>query len=177
MSDPFLGEIVMFAGTFEPRGWAFCNGRLLSIAESPALFSILGTTYGGNGTTTFALPDLRGRVAISSGQGPGLSNHQLGEMSGTETVTLTTAQIPTHNHFLAASSAAGDQTTPLGNLPAGVPDHSSGNLLNAYSAAADGAMARTALTPAGNGQPHTNLQPFLCVNFIIAMEGVLPSRS
>jgi microcystin-dependent protein len=177
MSDPFIGEIIMFGGNFAPRGWAFCNGQLLPIAQNTALFSILGTTYGGDGKTTFALPDLRGRVAISPGQGPGLSNYQLGQAGGTESVTLTTAQIPAHNHLLAANSSAGDQSSPLGNFPAAVNDPGAGSQSNGYSATSNGTMAGTASTPAGGSQPHTNIEPFLCVNFIIALEGIFPSRN
>ncbi|MGH8558230.1 MAG: phage tail protein [Methylococcales bacterium] len=166
----------MFGGNFAPRGWALCNGQIMSIAQNTALFSLLGTTYGGDGQTTFALPDLRGRVPINPGQGPGLSNYILGEASGTESVTLTVSEMPAHNHLLAANSALGSLPSPIGNFPAGVDD-GSGGAFNGYSATANGTMAPTAASVVGGNQPHPNMQPFLCVNFIIALEGIFPSRN
>src|SRR6185295_12464655 len=118
MSEPFIGMIVMFAGNFAPRNWAFCNGQLLSIAQNTALFSILGTTYGGDGRTTFALPDLRGRVPIHPGQGPGTSNYSLGQQGGVENVTVTQNQLPAHSHGVNAVAQGGNQASPVGNLPA-----------------------------------------------------------
>lgn len=172
MSEPFLGEIIMFGGNFAPRGWAFCSGQLLSIAQNTALFSILGTTYGGNGTTTFALPDLRGRVPIHPGQGPGLSSYVLGEAAGVENVTLLTTQMPAHTHVLTsnASTAAATDTLPTGNFLASD---------NQYTNASNTQMNANAvaIAPTGGSQPHTNIQPFLCVNFIIALEGIFPSRN
>ena len=180
MSEPFIGEIIMFAGNFAPRGWAFCNGQLLSIAQNTALFSILGTTYGGNGQTTFALPDLRGRVPLHSGndsQGPGLSSYALGEQTGTESVTLLTTQMPAHTHVLAANTAAGTATEPAGNYIAGVADANSGGLFPAFEATTNTTMGPLAISPAGGSQPHGNIQPILALNFIIATEGIFPSRN
>ncbi|PYT00799.1 MAG: phage tail protein [Acidobacteria bacterium] len=176
MSEPFLGEIVMFAGNFAPRGWAFCQGQLLSIAQNTALFSILGTTYGGNGQTTFALPDFRGRVPMGTGQGPGLSPRTLGEESGTETVTLLSTQMPAHTHTasaqLHASTLAADDTLPAGNFPA---DGGS------YRTTTDTTMNANAVTVtngiSGGSQPFSIVQPYLVINFIIAIEGIFPSRN
>ncbi len=171
MTEPFIGEIKMGGWNFAPRGYAFCNGQLLSIAQNTALFSLLGTTYGGNGQTTFALPDLRGRVPLHWGQGPGLSNYVLGEVSGTETVTLTTQQMPQHNHQVAATSEEAGSKTPIGNLPgfSASPIYS--------NAAATGTMNPAMIGVAGGSQPHPNLQPFLAVTFVIALEGIFPSRN
>lgn len=171
MSEPFLGQIMMFAGNFAPRGWALCNGQILPIAQNTALFSILGTTYGGNGQTTFALPDLRGRVPMHPGQGPGLSNHDLGEASGSETVSLTVNNMPAHNHPANATNAAGSATRPGGNVPAatGAGSYAPGPGTAPMSPAFIGAI--------GGSQPFNNLQPYLCVNFIIALEGIFPSRN
>jgi len=174
--EPFIGEIIMFGGTFAPKGWALCNGQLLSIAQNSALFSILGTTYGGNGQTTFALPDLRGRVPVHPGTGPGLSTYVAGEASGTENVTLIINEMPAHNHQLLANSGNGGSPSPSNNFPAIVTDLG-GEQLNAYSPTANGTMAPGAVTPTGGSQPHNNMQPFLCVNFIIATSGVFPSRN
>jgi microcystin-dependent protein len=167
VSEPFYGEIVMFAGNFAPRGWAFCNGQLLSIAQNTALFSILGTTYGGNGVTTFALPDLRGRAPMHFGQGPGLSNRNLGEQDGTETVALTQQQMPSHTHTLNGSTGAVNTTRPTGAVPAKGGSYS--------TASPDTQMTPPALV--GGSQPHDNMQPSLAVSFIIALEGIFPSRN
>lgn len=172
--DPLIGEIIMFAGTFAPRGWAFCNGQLLSIAQNSALFSILGTTYGGDGITTFALPDLRGRVAIQPGTGPGLSNYVLGERAGTESNTLTISQLPAHNHMLMGSSQTANQAGPGGHTLATEP---TGSTAIYNSAAPDQALNATSISATGGNLPVNNIQPFLCVNFIIAVEGIYPSRS
>jgi microcystin-dependent protein len=185
--ESFIGTIMMFAGNFAPLGWALCDGTLLSIAQNAALFSILGTTFGGNGQTNFALPDLRGRVPIHQGQGPGLSSYALGEAGGTENVTLTTTQIPphahttpSHTHSFAAPASTG---RPTGTSPASaVPAAATANF---YASAANAAMlaGTTANDGAGNsgvagsGVSHTNLQPFLGVNFIICLQGIFPSRS
>ena len=174
-ADPYIGEISIFAGNFAPRGWAFCNGQLLPIAQNTALFSILGTTYGGNGTTTFALPDLRGRAPLSSGQGPGLSDYDLGQSGGTETVTLTTNEIPAHNHSVGAFNNKGDQSNPTNNVNAIVVDSSNGTA-NAYAASANATMNNGAVGSTGGSQPHNNMQPYLTLNFIIALQGVFPSR-
>ncbi len=176
MSEPFIGEIRMFGGNFAPVGWALCDGRLLSISQYQALFAILGTTFGGNGQTTFAVPDLRGRVPMNWGQGPGLSPRTLGEISGSENVTLLSTQMPAHSHSLHASGAQGDQFSPEGNVSA-LLVNSSGQPENAYSAVPNTSMAPQAIGAAGGSQPHQNMQPYLCVSFIIALEGIFPSRS
>jgi microcystin-dependent protein len=174
MSEPFIGEIRMVGFNFAPRGWALCNGQILSIQQNTALFSLLGTTYGGDGRTTFALPDLRSRVPLHQGQGPGLSNRTLGEQSGQEAVTLTTAQLPAHAHSAQCSSGKGNTNSPTGKLwskDAGVQSATyTGN-------APDGAMAANAIGNTGNGQPHENMPPFLAVTFVIALEGIYPSRN
>ena len=168
MADPFIGEIRLFGGNFAPQGWATCDGQLLSIAQNTALFSLLGTTYGGNGQTTFGLPDLRGRA--SPHQGGGL---ELGQSTGSETVTLAGGQLPAHGHLANAASAA-TSLSPAGQYWAADP----GGGVAAYNSAANGqTLAPAAVAPAGGGQPHDNLQPFLTVNFIMALEGIFPSRS
>lgn len=174
MSEPFIGEIRMFGGNFAPRGWALCNGQLLSIAQNQALFSILGTNYGGNGQTTFALPDLRSRVPMHFGQGPGLSNRSIGELGGTESVTLLATQIPAHSHPVACSSNSGNSNSPAGRVwskDAGVQS------ATYTSNAPNAVMAAGAIGNAGGSQPHDNVQPFTCVNFVIALEGIYPSRN
>ncbi|MCP3099081.1 tail fiber protein [Myxococcus sp. K15C18031901] len=173
MSTPYIGEIIMFAGNFAPRGWMFCQGQLLSIAQNTALFAILGTTYGGNGQTTFALPDLRGRYPMQPGQGPGLSPRTLGEQGGSETVTLIASQMPAHTHSLNVSSQAGEVETPIGTVLA---TDTNGTILNYRAGPIDGTMNPAAIGVAGGSQPHNNMSPFLCLNFIIAVEGVFPSR-
>lgn len=179
MSEPFIGEIIMFGGNFAPRGWALCNGQLLSIAQNTALFSILGTTYGGDGQTTFALPNLQGRVAIHPGQGPGLSPYVLGQIGGTENVTLTTNQMPLHTHTATVNAAEAPQTV-TDNPKGGVPAGSTGGP-QVYGAAPDGATTMNAgmvtNAPAGGSQPFSIIQPYLCVNFIIALQGIFPSRN
>ena len=170
--EPFLGFISMFGFGFAPRGWATCDGQLLSIAQNTALFSLLGTTYGGNGQTTFALPDLQGRVAVHTGQGPGLSPRDLGEVGGVENVTLTTQQIPAHTHGFRVNSAAATDTAVSNNFPA----VAGGSVGNAYGTSQNGSMPADTLQPVGGGQPHNNLQPYLTMNYIIALEGIFPSR-
>lgn len=172
--NPFIGAIIMFGGNFAPRGWALCDGQLLPISQYSALFSILGTTYGGDGRSTFGLPDLRGRVPMHAGTGAGLTPRQLGERGGQETVTLTTNQIPAHSHTIFAVSAVGDSNDPNNRLLA-----NTGAFDNEYSANTSGhvAMSSSMVQNVGNGQPHNNVQPFLCVNFIIALQGTYPSRS
>ena len=170
MSEPFLGEIRIFAGNFAPRGWAFCNGQILAISTNTALFSLLGTTYGGNGQNTFALPNLQSRIPVHAGQAPGLSLYDLGEAGGEEGVTLTAAQMPAHAHPLNASTKAPSSRSPVGNLP-GAATHS------VYSNQSTVAMSPQAISPTGGSQPHENRQPFLAVNFIIALTGIFPSRN
>ena len=173
MSEPYLGEIRMFAGNFAIKGWAECNGQLLAITQNAALFSILGTTYGGNGTTTFALPDLRSRVPIHVGQGNSLSNYTLGQTTGTENVTLLTNQLPTHNHAVACNTGGGNQASPASGFPA---VESTGTSLD-YNSASNGTMGTTMIGNAGSNLPHANIQPVLCVTFLIAMVGIFPSRN
>jgi microcystin-dependent protein len=178
MSDPFIGEIKMVAFTFAAQGWANCDGQLLSIASNTALFSLVGTTYGGDGRTTFALPDLRGRVPIHVGQGPGLSNRVQGSTAGQESVTLSTLQIPSHSHPLAVNvpvtDAIGNQTQPNANRLARANDGES----NFSDAAANGSLAATGTVGnAGGSLAHDNMPPFLTIRFTIALFGVFPSRS
>jgi microcystin-dependent protein len=175
MATPFLAEISLFAGNFAPRGYALCNGQVIPISQNTALFSLLGTNYGGNGTANFALPDLQGRLPLHSGQGPGLSPHSLGETSGTESVTLTPSQLPGHNHTVShGAGSAADSPSPLGRYPA-VP--ASGTPYSGTTGAQMAAGTVTSLASSGGSQPHNNLMPSLCVNFIIAMQGVFPARN
>jgi microcystin-dependent protein len=169
--EPYIGEIALFPYNFAPRGWAFCHGQLLSIAQNTALFSLLGTTYGGNGQTTFALPDLRGRVPVSSGQGPGLSNYTLGQSGGSESVTLTQSQMPAHTHSANAASGGGSSTSPDGRVWAASTARD-----NVYAGAANTTMAVQALGASGGSQPHDNTPPYLTLNYCIALEGIYPSR-
>jgi len=175
--EGYIAEIRLFAGNFAPRGWAFCQGQILSINSNTALFSLLGTTYGGNGQTTFALPDLRGRTAVGPGQGPGLPAVNLGEVSGEPTHSLIITEMPAHNHQAQAqgNSSAGDSSSPNGNTWA-----TSTTRDNIYiNAAPNGPMAANTVTIgiAGNSQPHNNMQPYLGMNYIICMEGIYPSRN
>jgi Microcystin-dependent protein len=168
--EPFLGQLMLVPYNFAPQGWAFCNGQIMSIAQNSALFSLLGTTYGGNGQTTFALPDLRGRVAVSSGQGPGLQNYSLGEVAGSESITLISTQMPAHTHLVGASTGSA-QATPDNAFPG------SDTSTQIYDLAASTTMNPQMIQPAGGSQPHENRQPYLVLNYIIALQGVYPSRS
>jgi microcystin-dependent protein len=171
MADPFVAEIRIFPFNFAPRGWAWCDGQLLPLSQNTALFSLLGTTYGGNGKSNFALPDLQGRAPMHPGQGPGLSLHDLGETGGSETVTLLESEIPIHNHTWRASASDGTDQSPAGSYLA------SGIGIAAF--AIPGALtqlADVALAPAGGDQPHNNLQPYLTFYFNIALQGVFPPR-
>ena len=173
MSEPFIGEIRMVGFNFAPRGWALCNGQLLSIASNNALFSLLGTIYGGDGRTTFALPNLQGRVPMHYGSGAGLSPRLIGEAAGQEAVSLTEAQLPAHTHKARASSLKGNTNSPVGRVwskDAGVQS------ATYTSNAADADMAAGAIAPAGGGQPHNNMPPDLAVNFVIALQGIYPAR-
>jgi microcystin-dependent protein len=169
MANSFLGEITPVAFPFPPKGWAFCNGQLLPIAQNQALFSLLGTTYGGDGINTFALPDLRGRVSVQSGP-----NYQLGSTGGVEGVTLNGNQIPAHSHAPVCSTQAGTSGEPANQVWAA---SSSGERLYQTGSLPNGSMASGLITPSGNSQPHTNLQPFLVISFIIAIQGIFPSRN
>ncbi|MCC5943029.1 MAG: phage tail protein [Balneolaceae bacterium] len=170
-AEPFLGQMMLFAGNFAPRGWALCDGQLLPISQNTALFSILGTTYGGDGMSTFALPDLRGRVPLHSGQGPGLTNRSLGQAFGSETNTITVNQMPPHSHTLRAATVPGSSNTPEGNVPAVNRD----GILH-YGSTADTNMGSGGMTSTGGGQPMDNIQPSLAINYCIALQGVFPSR-
>jgi microcystin-dependent protein len=172
-SEPYLGMIFIFAGNFAPRGYQLCAGQVLSIAQNTALFSILGTTYGGNGQTTFALPDLRGRAAVGAGQGPGLPNYTLGEVTGSTSVTILQTQMPAHNHLISASQGA-DTTNPSNSFPG----NDSRAALNIYNTTADGSVMNPAeLSPAGGSQPVPIQNPILGINYIIAVQGLFPSRN
>ena len=173
MSEPFIGQIIMFGGNFAPRNWALCDGQLLSIEQNTALFSILGTIYGGDGRTTFALPDLRGRVAMHAGNGPGLTPWSLGQKGGGESNTLTTVQMPSHNHTVMADANAV-------NTLYKDPDNATWARASADTYSGDApniAMNSANLTHTGGGQAVNNMQPFQCVNYIIALMGIYPSRN
>ena len=168
MASPFLGEILLVPYNFAPRGYAFCNGQILSIAQNTALFALLGTTYGGNGVQTFALPDLRGRVPVSSGQGPGLQPYSLGEIGGFEAVTLLSTQMPAHNHSVGCLADDADQGSPQNHFPANAAS---------YSATGGQTMNPAMIGVAGGNQPHENRPPYLVINYVIALQGIFPSRS
>lgn len=176
-TSPFIGEIIISGFNFAPVGFALCNGQLLSIASNTALFSILGTTYGGNGQTTFGLPDLRGRTAISQGQGPGLSPYQLGQQSGQENHTLTLNQIPAHNHAMQGNSGDGTQASPVNNFFAGPGADRDLFWYNNANTGTTVNMNPGATGLSGNNQPHNNMQPYLVVNYCIATQGIFPSRN
>jgi microcystin-dependent protein len=174
MSDPFIAEIRMCAFDFAPRFWAACDGQLLPISQNQALFSLLGTTFGGNGTTTFALPDMRGRTPVHWGQGAGLGGVTLGEAAGTEAVTLTAAHLPSHSHGVRASSDLAAATSPAAAVMGAKPRGG----IDAYAAPGNlTPLAPGAVGNAGGGQPHENMQPSLAVNFVIALSGIFPSRN
>jgi microcystin-dependent protein len=171
--DPFVAEVRIFPFNFAPKGWAFCQGQLMPISQNTALFSLLGTTYGGDGKSTFALPDLQGRVPMHPGQGPGLSLHSLGEMSGSNSVTLLESELTAHAHALRADAVdAGDTNVPSPN--ASLAQSSGGGL---YQSSANTQLSDQAVSAAGGDQPHNNLQPYLTVSFCIALQGVYPPRS
>jgi microcystin-dependent protein len=177
MANPFLAEIRIFAGNFAPTGWALCNGQLMPISQNTALFSLLGTTYGGDGRSTFALPNLQGSVPLGAGQGPGLSLRDLGEIGGEPAVTLLNSEMPAHAHSAQASTSGGT------NSPAGAAwgESKLGKTpLNVYAASnanSNVPMSPQALTITGGGLPHNNMPPYLCLTFIIALQGVFPARS
>lgn len=173
MSEPFIGEIKMFAGTFAPRGFALCDGQLLAISQHDALFSLIGTIYGGDGRTTFGLPDMRGRLPLHAGTGPGLSPRSSGSRFGSETVAMNNSGMPQHAHNIVATTDFASDNDPSGQLPATAAGE---NLYNA-SAAPDVSFSGATIGPSGGGQPIPNMMPFLCVNFIIALLGIYPSRS
>ena len=172
MADPFVAEIRIFPFTFAPKGWAWCNGQVLPIVQNTALFALVGTTYGGDGTSTFALPDLQGRAPMHPGQGPGLSPRDLGEAGGTETVALLESEMPSHSHPVSGSNGPANLQTPaadsvLGRAGTAAYLDTPGNLAP---------MSGAAVAPAGSGAPHNNMQPHLTLNFTIALQGVFPPR-
>jgi microcystin-dependent protein len=181
MGQPFIGEIRMFGGSFAPAGWMFCDGQSMPISENDALFTLIGTTYGGDGQETFNLPDLQGRLPIHAGTGSGLQTYQLGEKGGVESVTLTTQQIPIHNHNVVASATPADANIPTNNTilasmgPAGIAQ------VPTYVPFAAGVnqitLNNATLTPTGGSQPHDNFQPTLCLSFIISLFGVFPQQN
>lgn len=173
MADPFVAEIRIYPFNFAPKGWAFCDGQLLPLSQNTALFSLLGTTYGGNGKSNFALPNLQGRSPMQPGQGPGLSLHDLGEAGGSETVTLLESEIPSHSHALRANNTLGDTPIPAGNTLARY-------INNAYQTNTTAnlvSLSDQALPPAGGDAPHNNMMPYLTFNFCIALQGVFPPRT
>ncbi|WP_188892155.1 phage tail protein [Paenibacillus radicis (ex Gao et al. 2016)] len=175
MSDQFLAEIRIFAGNFPPRGWAFCNGQLLAISQNTALFSLLGTTYGGDGRSTFGLPNLQGRAPMHPGQGPGLSMRDLGESGGQSNVTLLPNEMPAHSHSVKYADSLEPQSAPAGALPTATHGRRSGAIYGAGPATQS--MHPMEVQVAGGGQPHNNMQPYLTLNFIIALQGIFPPRS
>lgn len=170
MTEPFLAEIRIFAGDFAPRGWALCNGALMPLAQNTALFSLLGTYYGGDGKSTFALPNLLGRAPMHPGTGPGLTPRQLGEATGVPEVTLQTSEIPAHSHGFAARTGSTLRTDPTGSYLG------TESVLYAPPAGATTPLSPSAITPAGGSAPHNNMQPFLAMTFIIALQGIFPPR-
>ena len=170
MSNPFVAEIRIFPFNFAPKGWAFCNGQLMPISQNTALFSLLGTTYGGDGKSTFALPDMQGNAPMQPGQGQGLSLRDLGEMSGVESVTLLQSEMPVHSHTLQSTNEDGNNTSPATRYPG------RGNAVYLAPPSGLNAMAFQAIAPTGGGLPHNNMQPYLTLNFCIALQGVFPQR-
>jgi microcystin-dependent protein len=176
MADPFVAEIRIFPFNFAPKGWAFCNGQILPISQNTALFSLLGTTYGGDGKSTFALPNLLGRAPMHPGQGPGLSLHDLGEFAGSETVTILESEMPAHTHFMRAHNAdPADAQNPSSNTV--LAQSANGFAYQSNAAANLTQLAFNAISPAGSSFPHNNMQPFLTLNFCIALQGVFPPRT
>ena len=178
MSDQFVGEIRIVGFNFAPTGWAFCNGQLLPISQNTALFSLLGTTYGGDGRTTFALPNLQGAAPLQAGQGPGLSNYDLGQIGGEPEVTLTAAQLPLHNHSVSARAGGGDVNNPAAGT-VWATAHLGKTPIKMYSSAmgTGSSMNALAFAAAGGNQPHNNMPPFLTLSFVIALQGIFPPRS
>ncbi|SDC21833.1 phage tail protein [Pedobacter soli] len=180
MYEPFISFIGLFGLSFNPRGWQKCYGQIMSIAQNTALFSLLGTTYGGNGQSTFALPDLRGRAPIGDGQGPGLSPYVLGQIGGVENVTLISTQMPQHNHLVLANTDPGTTGVPAGNYLSASPKTGSGpnaTVLNTYTTTANTQLNPSSIGFAGGNQPHVNMQPYLTLTYCIATEGIFPSRN
>ena len=175
MGQPYVGEIRLFAGNFPPNGWMFCEGAQLAISENEVLFQLIGTTYGGDGQSTFNLPNLASRVPIHMGTGPDGTTYQIGEMAGTEQETLTTQQIPNHNHPVLATNSQGTSQSPAGAVLA-TPTTAQPNVVM-YGSDSTAQMNNQSISPVGGSQPHENTQPFLCINFIISLFGVFPSQT
>jgi microcystin-dependent protein len=172
MAQPYVGEIRMFAGNFAPAGWALCAGQLMPIAENDVLFQLIGTTYGGDGQETFGLPDLQGRIPLHQGASPGTQNYVIGEEAGVESVTLTLQQMPVHSHVFTVSSSPGSASTPVGNVPASPP------VAKIYRAGTPSdPFPANLIQPVGGSQPHDNLMPYLCINYIISLFGIFPSQT
>jgi microcystin-dependent protein len=172
MSDPYIGEIRMFGGNFPPNGWAFCNGQLMAISENDALFTLIGTTYGGDGQSTFGLPDLQGRIPVHMGTNPATGTpYTIGEKAGSETITLNTNQLPVHNHTLVATTNAGGSESPGGNILAATTT----NFYFGFAATAG--LAPQSIQNAGGSQPHDNMMPVLAVSFIISLFGIFPTQT
>jgi microcystin-dependent protein len=174
MSDQFIGEIRIFAGNFAPQGWAFCNGQIMSISQNTALFSLLGTQFGGDGKSNFALPNLAGRVPINQGQGPGLTNRSIGESAGESNVTLLSNEMPAHNHGISGRDVSGGLPSPAGTVWGPLSGRTPPNTYS--STAPNATMSPQALGVAGGSQPHNNMSPYLVLNFIIALQGIFPPR-
>jgi microcystin-dependent protein len=179
MSQPFVGQIMMFAGNFPPSGWAICSGQLMPISENETLFNLIGTTYGGDGQSTFGLPDLQGRVAIHQGQGSGLSNYVIGQKAGTETVTLNVNQIPQHNHFVATVTSPGNQSVPASNTILADENSTAQGGGNAFTYLPPGgaqvALPNASIGATGGNQPHNNIQPVMAITYCISLFGIFPS--
>lgn len=172
MAEPFIGQVILVGFNFAPRGYAFCDGSVQSIAQNSALFALIGTTYGGNGQTTFALPDLRSRVPIHQGQGPGLQNYVIGQNSGSETVTLTASNLPNHTHLVSATTDVGNAASPANAV---IARSSVRGQQNFHDGAATAALA--SLGSSGGSQPLSIMQPYRAMNYVIAVEGIFPSRN
>ncbi len=179
MATPFIGEIRMFGGTFAPTGWSFCNGQILQTNQNEALFSLLGSTYGGDGRTTFALPDLRGRVPIHVGQGPNLPNYAIGAKSGSESETITSNNLPVHNHNMVAAGTPSDQASPIGQIYGQTINSNNSNAVLTMGDATNTTMNSGMLTSYGSASPGSlnNFMPFLTINYIIALTGLIPSQT
>ena len=173
MGQPYVGEIRMFGGNFPPNGWMLCQGQPLPISENDVLFQLIGTTYGGDGEETFNLPDFQGRTPVHMGTGPGGITYQIGEKAGVETVTLTAQQIPIHTHALVCSTNVAQDTSPANK----VLGQANGSALPYVQDSIDAALSNQTVTPIGGSQPHDNMQPYLCINYIISLFGVFPSQT
>lgn len=177
MAQPYLGEIKLFAGNFQIRGWAYCNGQLLSIANNDALYTLLGTTYGGDGVNTFALPNLQSRIALHQGTGGGLNTRVLGEASGVENVTVSPNQLPSHTHQVIATTVEGTTSSPANALPATPALPSAFLYLNGAATGTDAPPNAGSISSTGGNQPHNNIMPVLALNYLIALEGVYPTQN